>query len=179
MPTKAPPCWACCVQTLAVLPFAAMTDPKDIEKYLGTSAVNEIMRFARNPLEHMRYSPTSADTAAMRVTEMAQSIKSAPQVAAENVQNAIHSHITSLQANLTQDEQLVVYCASGPDIVIIENIGFPNWHIVVLIGKDKDGNASSVICSASEIRLTCKVMKVAAPDKPYRVGFLWPEKSSE
>lgn len=106
--------------------------------------------------------------------EMIRSVKSAPQIAAENIQTAIQQHITDRQSGLGDDEQLVVYATSGLEVIIVENIAFPNWHTVILLGKDSKENVTSVIASVNEIHLTCKVMKVK--EKAYRVGFIMPDK---
>ena len=106
--------------------------------------------------------------------EMVRSLKSAPQVAAENIQKAIQQHITDLQSRLSMDEQLLVFAISGPELIVVENIAFPNWHTVILLGKDDKGNVTSVIASVHEIHLTCKVIKTQ--DKPYRIGFIMPDK---
>jgi len=106
-----------------------------------------------------------------QMTDALRSIKSAPQALAENIQEAIREHISGLQSTLLENEQLVVLSTSGLEIIIVETIGFPNWHTVILLGRDGDGNVSSVVASVTEVHLTCKVMKVVPPNKPYRVGF--------
>jgi hypothetical protein len=141
---------------------------------MDEKTLNDIVQFARNPLNDMNFDlmrrPT--DYQALQMSDMIKSIKSAPQVAAEHIQEAIRQHITGLQAGLKEDEQLFVYSTSGLEVIVVQNLAFPNWHTVILIGHDKDGNTASVIASASEIHLTCKVMKVEPPNKPYRVGFM-------
>jgi hypothetical protein len=135
--------------------------------------VSDLVQFARNPLKGINHDPTRGptDDQALQMREMIKSIKSPPQIAAESIQDAIRTHITACQANLGEDEQLVVYSTSGLEVLVVKNMAFPNWHTVVLIGCDLDGNTASVIASASATHLTCKVMKVEPPNKPYRVGF--------
>jgi hypothetical protein len=110
-----------------------------------------------------------------RASEIIRSIKSAPQSQAENVQEAIRSHIDRLQQNLAQDEELQVYCTEGSEKIRVQQIGYPNWHVVILIGTDTEGNTASIITNINSVKLVCKVAKVKPPQKPWHVGFVQPD----
>lgn len=144
---------------------------KRMQELIPASELEQIIRFERDQYRDLQYRP-SAERQVDYMRGIMQSMTSAPQVAAENIQEAIRQHITACQSGLGNDEQLVVYSTSGLEIIIVENIGFPNWHTVILVGKDKDKNVASVVASVTEIHLTCKVMKVVPPNKAYRVGFI-------
>ena len=113
-----------------------------------------------------------------RINEVARSIKSAPQVQAESVQEVIRRHVDALQEKLARDEELQVFCIEGTEKIRVQQIGYPNWHVVILIGTDGEGNSTSIITNINSVKLVCKVAKVKPPQKPYHVGFVQPDRES-
>lgn len=111
------------------------------------------------------------------MAEMARTMKSAPQVQAENVQNAIRTHIEELQAKLGPEQELVIYHGTGLEFIRVLQIAMPNHHVVILLGHDEKGNIASVVSNVGSLHLTCKVVKVEAPQKPQRIGFIIPEQA--
>jgi hypothetical protein len=99
-------------------------------------------------------------------------MRSSAQMHAESVQAAIQSHITHLQNSLAEDEELMILCSDGFSQIRVTEIGFHNWHIVIFAGVDGNGNPSSMITNINSVQMTCHVVKVEPPGKPFRVGFV-------
>src|ERR1035441_10369879 len=149
---------------------------KRLKELAASGAFDKAAQFALDPLRDVKqYFPSATETNRRHMADMIRSIKSAPQIAAENIQQTIRNHITTIQASLAKDEQLVVCSTSGLEVILVENIGFPNWHTVILMGKDMDGRSASVVAGVGTIHLTCKIVKVAESTVPYRVGFIVPD----
>lgn len=143
-------------------------DPLEQLKSLHLSAVEQLKNAIAVPdLSNFTYKPLSD-----RTLETMRNIRTWPQAKSEDIQEAIHRHIQERQASLADDEQLLVYSTSGSDSIIVHTLAFPNWHTVILYGVDLLERPSSAIVSVDAVHLTFKVVKLEAPAKPYRVGFI-------
>ena len=83
-------------------------------------------------------------------------------------------HIRQKQEGLKEDQQLLVYCVSGGERFQVLQIKLPNHFTVILEGVDGEGNPVSRIATMNNIEITSKVVTVAPPAKPYRIGFITP-----
>jgi hypothetical protein len=140
------------------------------------TSIEKVLDFARDPMRDMQhYLPSESQRQAERLHELVRTVRSAPQANAENLQQAVRDHVISLQSNLATDEQLLVCAMSSLGLMLVHQIGFPNWHTIVLLGKDTECNDTSMVVAVNTVQLTYKVVKVQAPQKPYVIGFLTPE----
>jgi len=55
----------------------------------------------------------------------------------------------------------------------VESFEFPMWNLAVIVGRDVNNNCAHRIESVQDVKLTCKVMKVANP-KRVPIGFTLP-----
>jgi len=108
------------------------------------------------------------------LADIQRSIKSTAQQQAESVQAALVGHIRQLQMGLEEDQQLLVCYETGFERIQVLQIVLPNHHTVILNGVDAEGNPASLIATLNNVRITCKVMRVPPPNKPYRIGFTIP-----
>jgi hypothetical protein len=95
-----------------------------------------------------------------------------PQQKSESVRDVISGHIKALQAALADDEQLLIFFDSNGERITVYRVTFPSWHTVCLFGVDGGGNRTSIISSIDAVQLIHKVIKIEAPQKPVRIGFL-------
>ena len=107
--------------------------------------------------------------------DLIDSVRSAPRIQAESVQAALVEHVKSLQSKLGPDQELLVTCSTGTEVIRVMEIVLPNWHLMILIGVDGRGNATSIAISMQGVQLTCKVIKVEPQQQPVRIGFVLPD----
>jgi hypothetical protein len=91
----------------------------------------------------------------------------------ENVGAAVLGQVQAMQKALKDDEELVVLCHAGGEIVRVMEFYMPSWQVVVLSGTDRDRNVARVVSAVESLQLVCKVMKAAA--KPNRIRFVTPK----
>jgi hypothetical protein len=108
------------------------------------------------------------------LADIQRSLRSGAQQQAESVQAALVGHIRHLQEGLEEDQQLLVYCETGFERIQVRQVVLPNHHTVILDGVDDEGNTASLLVTLNNVKITCKVMRVPPPDKPYRIGFTAP-----
>jgi hypothetical protein len=94
---------------------------------------------------------------------------------AENMTAVILNHITQLQDNLQSDEELLVCCEAGGEIIRVHEFNFPKWNVAIITGFDERGNLTQRITHIQTIQLTCKVRKLEPSGKRVRIGFILPE----
>jgi hypothetical protein len=112
------------------------------------------------------------------VKQVAGSVKpAAPPAApqAEPVPETIVKQVQAMQKALKEDEELVVLLSSGPETIRVLELFLPSWQVAVLSGIDKDKNVTRVVSPIERLQLICKVMKVAPPAKPARIGIITPK----
>jgi hypothetical protein len=110
--------------------------------------------------------------------EINRSVRSPAQIQAENVQSAIVDHIRQRQGSLKEDQQLLVYCETGFERIEVYQIILPNHQALILSGVDEDGNEATMLATLNNVKIACKIVAVAPPAKPRRIGFITPKKNS-
>jgi hypothetical protein len=99
----------------------------------------------------------------------------APAATSENTGATILGQIQAMQKALKEDEELAIWCGTGPDRIRVLEIFFPSWRIAVLTGHDSERNLSRFISPVDSLQLTAKVVKAPAGAKPGRVGLVAPK----
>ena len=80
---------------------------------------------------------------------------------ADNVGAIVFGQIHGLQKALKDDEELVVWFASGAEKLRVMEIFLPSPKVAVLSGHDAERNLTRVISPVDALQLVAKVMKVA------------------
>lgn len=109
----------------------------------------------------------------LEATEIA--MRSVVREQGRNLVVIITERVKTLEANLKDDEALVVFCDAGRDRIRVKEFEFPNWHLAVVSGIDDDGNQTQRIAHVQNIELTCKVCKRQPNVKVTTIGFILPE----
>jgi hypothetical protein len=92
----------------------------------------------------------------------------------ENMINAILKRITEVQARLTPEQELVVFCSTAAGTIRVLAFQFPSWNVAIISGLDTDKNEAEVITHVQSIQLTCKVQKREPGVRPITIGFTLP-----
>ena len=92
---------------------------------------------------------------------------------------AILTQLQAMQKALKDDEELVVLFRYGGETIVVREVYFPTWQVAVLGGVDPNKSTTRVISPADALQLICKVAKVPAGNKAYRVGLIAPRPKPE
>ena len=103
----------------------------------------------------------------------------APAPQAESLHATMLGQVQAMQRALKEDEELVVLFHAGGETVRVLEFFAPTAQVLVLKGTDAARNPTRVVAPVETLQLVCKVMKVEAPAKPVRVGFLVPKPKNE
>ena len=95
--------------------------------------------------------------------------------AVDNLGAMVMGQIHSMQKQLKEDEELVVWFSSAGETLRVMEIFLPSPKLAVLSGRDADHNLTRVISGVEALQLVAKVMKVAAGSKPVRVSLVTPK----
>jgi len=94
---------------------------------------------------------------------------------AENLGNIVLGQIHAMQKAVKEDEELTVWFEGSSGRIRVLEIYFPSWKLAVLTGLDSERALTRVISPVESLQLVAKVMKVAAGNKPTRVGLVAPK----
>ena len=97
----------------------------------------------------------------------------------ETLGGAILSQIQAMQKALKEDQELVVSCLIGVEVIRITELFSPASGVLVLTGLDKDRNVSRIVAAASAVQLLCKPVQAAAGVKGARLRFVLPRPKVE
>ena len=140
----------------------------EFTRQLAQQAIGES---TKSVLDSLRPPELSKISESLGLTE-----KSAtPAGAADTLGSVIVGQLQAMQKPLKEDEELVVLCNSGFEMLRVLEIFVPSWKIAVLIGIDTAKNVTRVIAPFDTLQLVCKVMKVPAGAKPARVRIITPK----
>ena len=98
----------------------------------------------------------------------------APPAVSENVGATILGQIQAMQKALKEEDELVVLCGTGLEVLQVLEIFLPSWRVAVLSGIDTDRNITRVVAPVEQLVLTCKVMRAPANTKPSRIRIVAP-----
>jgi hypothetical protein len=94
---------------------------------------------------------------------------------ADNLGAIILGQIQAMQKALKEDEELVVLCNAGAEILRVLEVFLPTWRVAVLTGIDTEKTVTRVLSPIETLQLTCKVMKTPPDAKPARVRIIAPK----
>jgi hypothetical protein len=87
--------------------------------------------------------------------------------------------IQGMQRALKDDQELLVHVHTGGEMLRVLEIFVPSLQVLVLAGVDADQNVTRVIVPADQLKLVCKIVRVAPNAKPVRVNVLSPRPKPE
>jgi hypothetical protein len=87
----------------------------------------------------------------------------------------IVAQLQAMQKPLKEDEELVVLCNTGVEMLRILELFVPSWKVAVLIGIDTSKVVTRVVTPFESLQLVCKVMKAMPQAKPVRVRLITPK----
>jgi hypothetical protein len=103
----------------------------------------------------------------------------APPAQADSLCAVILGQLQAMQKALKEDEELLISCAAGGEIVRVLEFFVPAPRVVVLKGLDAARNIVRVVSPIEALQLVSKVVKVPPGGKPTRTGFIFPKPKPE
>lgn len=140
----------------------------EFTKQLAQHAIGES---TKSVLDSLRPPELSKISESLGLTEKSAS----PAAATDTLGSIIVGQLQAMQKPLKEDEELVVLCNSGFEMLRVLEVFVPSWKIAVLIGIDTGKNVTRVIAPFDTLQLVCKVMKAPAGAKPARVRIILPK----
>lgn len=110
-----------------------------------------------------------------RISDTLRTAKPVAQAAGEDVCAVVLGQIQAMQRALKEEDELLVLCAAGPEMIRVLEVFVPSPSVVVLTGIDTNRSITRVISPVESLQLVCKVMKVQPPAKPTRIHFIVPK----
>jgi hypothetical protein len=97
--------------------------------------------------------------------------KPAPPAAGETLGSIIMGQIQAMQRACKEDQELVVLCSAGLEVLRVLEFYSPAPQVLVMTGIDTDRNITRVISPVGAAQLVAKVMSVQPGAKPARINF--------
>src|SRR5579862_6581398 len=82
-------------------------------------------------------------------------------VSAGSYAQAIMEKIREMESALEAGQELVVYCDADGGAFRVDRLQFTDSALIVVHGRDEEGNGTYFISTSYALELTCKVMSVA------------------
>lgn len=101
--------------------------------------------------------------------------KSSQPAATDTLGSIVIGQLQAMQKPLKEDEELVVLCNTGLEMLRVLEIFVPSWRVAVLIGIDSSKTVTRVVAPFESVQLVCKVMKAQPQTKPVRVRIITPK----
>ena len=97
----------------------------------------------------------------------------------ETLGGIILGQIQGMQRALREDQELLVQFHTGSELLRVTEIFVPSLLLFVLNGTDAQQNVTRIIVPAEQLKLVCKIVKVAPDARPVRVNVLSPRRKPE
>jgi len=97
----------------------------------------------------------------------------------ETLGGIILGQIQGMQRALREDQELLVQFHTGSELLRVTEIFVPSLLLFVLNGTDAQQNVTRIIVPAEQLKLVCKIVKVAPDARPVRVNLLSPRPKPE
>jgi hypothetical protein len=97
----------------------------------------------------------------------------------ETLGGIILGQIQGMQRALREDQELLVQFHTGSELLRVTEIFVPSLLLFVLNGTDAQQNVTRIIVPAEQLKLVCKIVKVAPDARPVRVNVLSPRPKPE
>jgi hypothetical protein len=93
----------------------------------------------------------------------------------ETISSIVLGELQAMQKGLKEDQELVVTCAIGNDVLRIREIYVRSPQVAVLSGTGTDKALTRVICPFESLVLVCKPSAVPAGSTAVRVRIVTPK----
>jgi hypothetical protein len=93
----------------------------------------------------------------------------------DNVGATIVGQLQAMQKALKEEDELVVVCSAGGEIIRVLEVFAPTWRVLVLTGIDTDKNVARVVTTADQVQLVCKALPAPEGAKPVRLRIIVPK----
>ena len=103
----------------------------------------------------------------------------ASSAATDNLAATIAGQVQAMQNALKEDQELIVLCSTGMEMLRVLEIFTPSPKLLVLTGIDATKTVTRVVCPAESLQLVCKPMQAQAGTKPARIRFVSPKPKPE
>jgi hypothetical protein len=141
-----------------------------ITKQLAQQAVGDSVKDAIDALR-------PADAAA--VADSISSQRQAGPAVSDNLASMIAGQVQAMQNALKDDQELMVLCSTGMEMLRVLEFFTPSPRLLVLTGIDAAKTITRVICPAESLQLVCKPMAMPAGTKPARIRFVSPKPKAD
>ena len=84
----------------------------------------------------------------------------------------IMGEVQAMQNALKEDQELLVTCAAGPEMLRVFEIFAPSPRLLVLSGIDAERAVTRVVSAPDRVQLVCKPTAVKEGAKPVRLRFV-------
>ena len=85
----------------------------------------------------------------------------------------LEESIKRTQSELKEGQQLILcYYDQAGRLIFVEDIGYSNPFLIILFGKDTEGNKCNVFLHMAALQLVAKIVSGTAKNKPRPLGFL-------
>lgn len=138
----------------------------DFTKQLAKQAIGDQVKDVVDSLR-------PADAAAR--AESAGSPPSSATGPADNLSAVIMGQVQAMQNSLKEDQELVVLCTLGLEMLRVFEIFAPSPRLLVLTGIDSDRSLTRIVSPVDSLQLVCKPMPVQAGAKAVRLRFITPK----
>src|SRR5215472_9046549 len=108
------------------------------------------------------------------INNLVSTLKATPELQADFL-DAARAQLAALAKHLKEDEDLAVYCGSGPDRMRVFDIEIASATLVVVHGIDPEGARTTALVHPDALNFVCKVMKLKPGAKRRAVGFHAPK----
>jgi len=94
------------------------------------------------------------------------------QPASDALSSIIMGQVQAMQNALKDDQELLVHCTAGREIVRVLEMFAPSQRLLVLTGVDAERTVTRVVSPAEAVQLVCKPAPVKDGAKPTRLRFV-------
>lgn len=92
---------------------------------------------------------------------------------ADTFYDRLRQHIDATQKQLERNEQLAVcYYSLGGECILVDDIGYHNPNLIMLYGRDSQGNECNVIAHMQSLHLLLRVLKIEDGKERKQIGFV-------
>ena len=97
----------------------------------------------------------------------------------DNLAATIVGQVQAMQNALKDDQELIVLCTAGSEMLRVLEFFTPSPRLLVLTGIDSERTVTRVISPVETLQLVCKPMSVKQGAKPARIRFVAPRPKNE
>jgi hypothetical protein len=110
--------------------------------------------------------------AAARAEALASAVPPGPAGPADNISAVIIAQIQAMQNSLKEEQELVVLCTIGLEMMRVLEVYAPSPRLLVLTGLDTERGITRVIAPVESLQLVCKPMPLLAGAKAATIRII-------